>query len=760
MRHRSRLGLIGLCLGAPISAALPATAQTTPPVRAQAAEAPQDVDEVVVTAERRESSIREVGFSIMAVSGETMRDKQVTSADDLTQLVPGISLTTTDKSVTIVQIRGSLSTFRTATLDAPIAFFVDDVYYPSSVDLNTNFYDLNHVEILRGPQGTLFGRNVNGGATVVVTNNPSFEPDYLLSLSGGTGGAIRTEGMVNGAIIDGKVAGRLAFSTDRTRGLIDTPNLSGNFGRAESASARGKLLFTPSESLRIIVSADYTEQTGSGSDTELKPLTRTGVQGGIPASLSTFGAFIPDKWTVSSSRPSPFKIRSRGVSAHVDWEVLGGSLTSITSYRATDMFNDFDNVGVAGYNAIGTFSTLENRWFTQEVRFASAPGRLSYVVGGFYLHGDYHTINEVVQNPLPGSALAPLYTINPFYAARDQTGDVDSVAVFGEGVFQVTDQLSLTVGGRVTRDQKDMTFNVTSRTNDPTGTPQVLVAGYTGPLFVSASKSWTRFTPRVVLKYKPTEDINLYALYSRGFKSGGWIDNAYNALGATLPLEPENSTNWEAGIKSRLFDRRLDLNVSAFEQKTKGLQNFSGAGGVSHVFNSDSRVRGVEVESTGRITEALTLGLNYAYYDGIYTSLVDPATPTVDNSGNPLKYLPKHSFTASASYRHDLAQGGSLTAQADFKFATRVSSQDSFSTKLYPRLYDWTRARTLNARLSYESENGRYQVTLWGKNLTNNYQVLTADDVTPFLPTVAGTAFWKVQALNPRTVGVTFTARR
>jgi outer membrane receptor protein involved in Fe transport len=158
-----------------------------------------------------------------AFGGEQLRTQQVFSPASLVQQIPGITINTADKSLSIVAIRGNVSTFRTATLDTPVAYFMDDIYYVFNNDLNANFYDIQRVEVLRGPQGTLFGRNVVGGAISVVTNNPEMKEDYFGQVTGGNGGYLRTEGMFNAPIVDDKVAARFAFSTERGDGLINTP---------------------------------------------------------------------------------------------------------------------------------------------------------------------------------------------------------------------------------------------------------------------------------------------------------------------------------------------------------------------------------------------------------------------------------------------------------------------------------------------------------------------------------------------------------
>lgn len=276
-------------------------------------------------------------------------------------------------------------------------------------------------------------------------------------------------------------------------------------------------------------------------------------------------------------------------------------------------------------------------------------------------------------------------------------------------------------------------------------------------MIASGGKTWGAFTPRFTLKYQPTDKINLYATYAKGFKSGGFVDNAY--LNPTIPLAPEHAENYEVGAKTRLFDNMLDFNIALFHQKTKDLQNFSGAGGIAHTYNGTLKMKGWEIESVLRPLDGLKITGNYTHLIGKYTSLEDPLVG-LDYSGNPAKFAPRDAFTIGASYQADLANGASLTPQVDFNYSSRISTDDANTLRLYENLYDDTRGRTLNARLNYESADGRWSVGIWGKNLTNNYQIVNADDITAFLAVPGnGTTYWKIFTNTPRTYGVTVSLR-
>lgn len=728
----------------------PAWCQTDQGTPQDAAAQPNMLPEdIVVTAERRESTVREVPFSIAAFGGELLRESQVFSPAALTQQMPGITVNTADKSLSIVAIRGNVSTFRTATLDTPVAYFMDDVYYVFNNDLNANFFDTQRVEVLRGPQGTLFGRNVVGGAIAVISNNPEMKEDWFGQVTAGNGAYVRTEGMVNGMLVDDKLAFRAAFSTETSNGLIDTPNQKGSYGKTDGIAMRGKLLFQPTDTLKIVLSGDYSYTQGNGGAISL------GI-GGNQVVPATFGDYDDSKWTNNDFARSPYRQRLRGGYLRGDLELFGGTLTSITGYRMNDSHAINDDVPVA--TQVPVFDrrqVVKNRSFTQEVRFASAPGRLSYVVGAYFLSADVSTTNIFYYSPLPGSAVNATVRRNPGVTniTREQDGNVRSLAVFGEATFEVTDGLSLVAGGRYTSDRKKIDYHAFS-TTDAGAIPGF---GFPGEVFASGGKTWNAFTPRVTVKYRPMQNVNLYATWAKGFKSGGFVDNAY--LNPTIPLEPEKAQNYEIGAKTRLFDNMLDFNVALFKQKTKNLQNFSGAGGIAHTYNGTLKMKGIEVESVLRPVDGLRLTGNWTHLVGTYSDLRDPLV-NLDYSGNPAKFAPRDSFTVGASYDLAMANGAKITPQADFNYSTRISTDDANTLRLYDNLYNDTKGRTLNARLNYESADGRWTVGIWGKNLTNNYQIVNADDITAFLAVPGnGTTYWKIFTNTPRTYGVTLSLR-
>jgi iron complex outermembrane receptor protein len=530
--------------------------------------------------------------------------------------------------------------------------------------------------------------------------------------------------------------------------LINTPNQSGHYGQTEGYAMRGKLLFKPTDTLKIVLAGDYSYTTGNGGAIQL------GV-GGNQAIPASFGKFTNAQWTNNDFAPSPYSQRLRGFYARGDLDLLGGTLTAISGYRMNDSHAINDDVPVGTATPVfDRRQDVRNRSFTQEVRFASAPNRLSYVVGAYFLTADVSTTNTFNYSPLSTSSTGAAIRPNPGITniVRVQSGNVRSIAVFGEATFKLTDKLAVVAGGRYTSDRKQIDYHAYSNTD-----PGAIAAfGFPGEVFASGGKTWNAFTPRFTVKYEPVRKVNLYATFARGFKSGGFVDNAYR--NPTIPLEPEKARNIEVGAKTRLLDNRLDFNVSLFDQKTDNLQNFSGAGASP-------------IPTTARCRCAAPR------WKACCASRPPSASTPITPTGGPLHLAARSAgqcrlFGQSRQIRAArclqpgrqlclCAQGGAtLTPQADFSYSSKISTDDANTLRLYSNLYDKTEGKTLNARLTYRSANGRWQIGAWVKNLTNNFQIVNADDITSFLAVPGrGSTYWKIFTNQPRTYGLTVSLR-
>lgn len=709
-------------------------------VRAQPELAAGQVDEVVVTANRRETALSDVPFSIMAYGSEQIEEKKIDRAEDLFQRVPGATFVPNVKTASFVGIRGLLTLEDAPAADLPVAFFMDDVYISGISELNLNYFDLERIEVLRGPQGTLFGRNVIGGAIALTSRRPTFDEAFGARVSLGDHGRVEADGYLNGPLVEGVLAGRLTFSSRQSNGPIFNRHRQERLDDDNTGSVRAQLLFTPSEDVDVLVSADYTTDKGRGS--ALK------IVGFNPALIPDTSA---DPFTVDQDYDTRFERELFGGLVRADWRTAAGVLTSITAYRRNTSYTGRD-VDASILPIVHTNEAVNNWQFTQEVRLASDAGRsLSYVVGAYYLRGNNYREERHQWNGLPGTLL--FSAIGPGLKRNNQAQDVEltSYAAFGELTWRLNDQISAALGGRYTVDEKSGVTMVTGPLNPAVkAVPQDLIVPF--------SADWSAFTPRAVLRYEPNSDLNFYATVAKGFKGGGFTAGLPTLAGLSTPFAPEKATNYEIGTKSRLFDRRLSVNATLFRQDTKDLQvRAFNSFGQSIVGNAASaRVQGLELETSARVNDRLELTADYTHLDAKYRNFRLGST---DFSGNRLPYAPKHSITLGGRYSHPLADDATLTLAADYVYKSRSEMIDA--NTLAADVKRQTRSNILNASVEYATADGRWTISAWGKNLTDDAVLLAAVDVTSFWATPAefgaGERGYVGWYNRPRSFGVTLT---
>lgn len=744
MIHRARL--VSLLSGASAAAMLlagPAAAQDA------AESGVGTIEELVVTAQRRETSLQDVPFSIMAFGGEELSRERLTDANALSSRVPSaVFNAAADKGFAVVGLRGARALLSSPAADLPVVFFFDDVYTSGVSSTGSTFFDVDHVEVLRGPQGTLFGRNVTGGAISVISNKPVFDEDWAASFTAGNKGQIGIEGMVNRVIAEDLVAGRIAFAHRRNDGLIK--NRAGpNLQQEDITAVRGQLLFTPSDTLRINLSADYMHDTGTSNPAKMTCIT--------PAGLDCTPALLPplssDPFVSDQDGDSGYKVEYYGATARVDWDFGdAGALTSITAFRRNVNYSarDPDTLPIPVYHLR---AVTNDRQFTQEIRFASpSENRFSYVAGAFFLKQHNYRRDEYNEQGIPGTPYGASVP-TPKYIELSQYSNNSSIAGFAEAAYKITPELTLSVGGRYTVDEKK---GHTFIQGDP-GNPRFRAV----PTLVDFGPTkWKSFTPRVYLKYEPTDALNFYGTIAKGFKGGGYSHSQNSVIGLTTPFAPEKVTNYEVGAKTRLFDGRAQANLSIFRQDTKNLQVTYFENGASFTRSvGESRQQGVEFESTAQVTEALRLFLNYSYIDARY---IEYNTGTASYAGNFMPFAPKNSVTVGGRYTHEINDDLQVSVSADYSYRSRLALADPNNVSRV--VMDRSEWNMWNGSVDLESASGRWRVSLWGRNLTNDAPVQAAYDFGTFwlsaAERAAGNRGYLTYYVNPRTFGVTLSLRQ
>jgi iron complex outermembrane receptor protein len=766
LRKPIALSLAGLAASAIIQ---------TPQVYAQASA----LEEVIVTANRREESLQSVAMAVSAFSEDMMRDQGIVDLKGITERTPGFTMGTFNPGQPQLYIRGIGSNEDGAGGDQSVIVFIDEVYIGRSAGMDIDLFDLERVEVLRGPQGTLFGKNVVGGAVNMVTRKPTEETVMQVEATLGDYNARTLRGLLSGELSEG-VYGKASFSTRRRDGYFESainslPQYTGkkieDTHDVNSDSMRLGLRFVPSEDLEINLSASYSTIDKLGQpDHYISPPTAPGV--GYTASAALIPNYDNKIHTGLFADSGSFESTSESLMARIDWDLSDTLLlTSITSFRSVEAEND-DTIGgtdsanpinslYASVVAPGTtilyganFYTDESDTFTQEIRLTSSgDSALQWVGGLYYMTEETHRIESIgvgVDVAVGGGAIFGAVPWLP--GSDDQNNETTSMAIFGQASYDVTDKLSITAGARYTSEEKEL---------DRTGTADLL--GIVGAFDFETSEDWSEMTTKFSVEYQQTEDVFWYATYSEGFKSGGYQGLAATEIAASTAFNPEFAELLEAGVKSEWMDNRVRLNASVFSTDYQDLQilqllvpNALAAQGVSTGVlvtqnAADAIVEGLEVEFTAFPMENLTIQGSATWLDTEFDNFSVPAGYTApgggitDRSGNELRNAPDFAYNLLVRYDWPLASGATLAAQVDWRHKDLVwQDPDNLEFSAVPE-YD-----AGDLRLIYTTPSGNTQVSAWVTNFTDedyflhNYPTLGVGNATPAPPRMVGlTVFWR-----------------
>ncbi|MDB5481062.1 MAG: Iron complex outerrane recepter protein [Caulobacteraceae bacterium] len=703
-----------------------------------------EVSEVIVTAERRSERITEVPFSIAVIGKDLLVKGRIQSAQDVLYQIPGGLWQQGDRLTPTIGLRGLTSLVTSPGLDIPVSMVIDDVVYPGPADFSgIDYYDVDHVEVLRGPQGTLFGRNTLAGAISVINAKPKFATDYGASFSYGNYNYLRLEGFVNGVLVPDVLAGRLSIDlSDRIDGFVKNQLIPGHdINNDKMTNGRAQLLWTPNADLKVLFFTDINYDWGRANPGKI-----LFVPGQEP---SLFAGLPSDPDVVDLSTDPNFHLFHATVGSRVDWNVAGGVLTNIFAYRTTHAHSFRDAVGAPGHE-LDLRVTQNDHQLTNETRFASDPAkRLNFVVGTFFLYensfGEYNF--HIV--PVPGTVLNAFLGNGPIDVANFGWYDTFSAAVFGQANFKITPKWILTAGARFTDDNKSGHAMVIGDQNaffavDPT------------PYGAHVSKSWTAVTPMASLRFEPNPDANFYFTVSRGYQAGGFNSGESTRVALATAFQPEYAWNYELGTKLSLFDHRLQINADVFREDVTNLQ----VDVISFVSSSGTRnaatavMRGIEADGSVKLTDRFDVTFNYAYLDDHY---INYSTGSVNNAGHVFAFTPKHSVTVGVDYALPLANSGQLNLHGDFQYKSRIAAEDDNSV---PReLTAKTQIYYLNANVEYVFPNKSWSVSLWGKNLLDDLSPTGIYETAVFYETLqefgAGHQSYEAFYNDPRTFGAT-----
>ncbi len=770
---------VALCLipQAPAFAqgASPATtgvqAATPQPIAPDAAEQ-SGIADIVVTAERRSESVQRTPIAISAFTGEALTDRRIDRVEELSLITPSLQIFAEQVNNEEYIIRGIGRSNEDLTTDSGVAVYINDIYLSQPSMANAAFFDVERVEVLRGPQGTLYGKNAVGGVVNIITRRPTdtFEGELLGELGGLH--LRKFTGAAGGPILGDKLSGRVAFYSSQKNGAYRNLTTGQRANDIDTQAFRGSLRFTPSDRFEVNLIADYSD---SKQDGVLKSVIadRPGEQY-ILKDFFVVDAFPTQETDIRSSRSElngAQGVRQYGGVLRGDYHADAGTISFLSGYRTERSYNseDVDRTAQAANN----FSATQHSWMTsQELRFVSDDagalsfgGRLHWSVGAYWFHEEgrrnqLNFLNARVPSSQPGDPDNPddglLGPGTP--DAQNSTAsflqriNTDSVALFGQAKYDFTDKLGLTLGLRYTNEQKKASLNATSVAAVAGGDPYSLFQN-DGPFFVQARKRYRKLTPKAVLEYRVTPRINSYASYSRGFKSGGFNGQAGSAA-EFAPFNPEVADSYEVGIKADLFDRRLRVNLAAFYVDFKDLQvaGTNAAGLIVTSNASNARVKGVELETTVQPIDGLTLRGALSLLDATFRDyFVEEFDPTItdgppfvirDKNGDRLDDVPRYAINLGADYRFDIGASKIRLGVDASIIGNTVSNQNTLRASSY---------QLVNALVGWTSPNRRWDVSAWVKNLTKEVYYRGGGAVPDFNKELTRVGL----VSDPRTAGVT-----
>jgi iron complex outermembrane recepter protein len=716
---------------------------------AQDAPSSGKIEKITVTAQKRAQNAQDIPSTVNALTAKNIKDLGITSSDKIAEFVPGvtIALPSGQGNQPIIAVRGVGNNDFNTNNSGPNGIYSDEVYLsaPSSQTFLT--FDLDRIEVLKGPQGTLYGRNTSGGAINFITNKPGDDFAMGGTASYGSFNTWSAEGFINAPTGDtsaGRISGVWNSSDGYMRNLLNGERVSGMDGFA----LRGQWLVKPAEGLDILFNVH-----GSAVDTlpteyhhvgALDPLTFGPCsQAQIEAyeCIDAFGYQGPrDRYKGNYNRTEHLDNESLGGSVRGDYDFGSVTLTSISAIEHNDKLHP-EETDAGPLRLVEADWGVESDTFTQEFRLAGEGENLHWLVGLYYLDETLqqnqaidilHSLDEVFGVPGAGDCPPIINVTSPVcaFTGRSQSNqDTTAYALFGQTDFEILERTRLTLGGRFTNESRDFrlvgTISGQEGGDGNYGAPQEL---WTGGFDDSIDKS--AFSWKAAIDHRFTDKVMAYASFSTGFKSGGFnggfldVNEDLASLQAT-PVRPETNNAYEIGLKSDLLDDTLRLNVSAFYYDYKDMQLHtlvqSGGFPVDVLDNAQKATfQGVDVEVVSKPFENLTVRLTAEWLEATldeFVSTRDDPSDTIeppDFSGNTVPNAPDFSFTGLADYTIPLGGGDAIDLLASASYRTKVFFDPSNDPLIVQEAY-WV----VNARAAYTIDDGRWQLAVFGRNLTD-----------------------------------------
>ncbi len=756
-----------LLISASICATLPATALSQQATGN--AESSSAIEEITVTARRREESLQDVPVSISAFDAATIDQLTIRNVGDVAAFTPNMARSSgpTGHNDGFYFIRGVGNVDLNPATDPGVATYIDGVYMGRITGASMDTLNIERIEVLRGPQGTLFGRNTIGGAVNIVTRSPTGEYGLDGRVTVGEDGRFDF-----GAGVDiplGENAGAVLSFLHQERDGFGTNVYTGEtFGDIDNDALFGRVAWEASDTFHASLSFDYSQQGGTSTHTILNNFN--------PSAVSPLGVPLPPDLGDDRSSDLSLNFSSidpvhdgevKGANLTLDWELGATTLKSITAYRELEQFdtNDFDSSGYVFYDH--SFTTEQDQ-FSQELQLLgdNLDDRLHWVLGAFYYDEDAFHNNRIAMG---GNNGVPPWIPDVPYATRgvqraiynNQAFDIaiDSKALFAHLVWDFAEDFSAVLGLRYTDEEKTQSYRFfidnSANVFNFAGLPPIAYLPTLNPdnpfltIPTTYSEDWTETTPKIGLDWRVSDTTLLYVSYAEGFRSGGFngrpTPNQQGQFSAVQPYDPEYNDTYEFGWKMQTADNRIRLNGAVFYSEYQDIQLLVlGESGFFETANAaEAELQGFEVELLAAPVDDLLLNAGLGYLDTDYTKL-DPGTIA---SGilpdNVLPNSPEFTFNAGIQYRFGLAGGSGLVLRGDYVWQDDVYFN---ATNLPGEFQD--SYGLLNLRAAWVSADDLWEVAAYGLNVSDEEYFTNGQDVTGPL----GVSFAGLGA--PREVGL------
>ncbi len=688
MRHIRRAMLLGSAMLVSGTALAQDRDPSANPPRAEA----DASDEIIVTSNRMGATrLQDTPLAVTAFDERTLDATGIKDVRDLGALTPNL-LVTQNASFSQVYIRGIGSNNVFGGSDPSSTIHLDGIYLARPASYLTNFLDVERIEVLRGPQGTLYGRNSVGGTINVISRKPGNTFEAKGQFTYGNYDFFRLEGYVSGPVVEDRIAASASVIRSRRDGYLE--NVVDGIGDADdedTVGGRVQLRFTPSQPLEILLRADYLKSDDhlAGYVKLLQPTTD-------PAANSVLGDF---RRVALDIRPESNR-RQWGFGSEINYDVNDVvQLRSLTGYRENRVIQVGDTDGTSS-RVRRTDQFEAQRQFSQEINLVGRAGPVAYILGGYFFDERIQVDSTVTTFATVAANFSPLIRTR-------------ALAGFAQATLTLSDQFAVTAGIRYTDERKKFD-QFALQTSTVTGLP---LPNF--PRTYSLEDTYSAWTPKIALEFRPADHMLFYASATKGFKSGGFN---FASLNPGQGFEPEALWSYEAGFKLDLIDRMLRLNGAVFHYDYTDLQvqSFLTPGVIDITNAADAKVDGVELEALLRPSPWLQLGGNLAYLDARYvnyTEALAPGNVRFDASGNRLNLSPEWSYTVFGQVDAPLGDGAAF-GRVEYSHRTR-----QFFTSSNSGLDQQEPYGLLNASIGYTFPGDRVQLLVYGRNLTDEEYV-------------------------------------